>query len=82
MMNENLPVISDSDKKDKIIMQMLMTSIVESRAMMKVILQVISDNDHALFNQYLESIKKVQELEYQQLKLELFKDLETLQPQL
>ena len=58
--------------KNKIIMHLLMTSIVETRAMMKVILQVISDNDHALFNQYLESIKKVQEIEYNLLKDELF----------
>lgn len=57
---------------NQIIIQLLMTSIVESRAMMKVILQVISDNDHALFNQYLESIKKVQETEYKLLKEELF----------
>ena len=57
---------------NQIVIQLLMTSIVENRAMMKVILQVISDNDHALFNQYIESIKKVQELEYKLLKEELF----------
>ena len=57
---------------NQIIIQLLMTSIVETRAMMKVILQVISDNDHTLFNQYLESIKKVQEIEYKLLKEELF----------
>lgn len=60
---------------NQIIIQLLMTSIVESRAMMKVILQVISDNDHALFNQYLESIKKVQETEYKLLKEELFRKI-------
>jgi len=69
MTDNNFPAESE---KDKIIIQLLMTSIVESRAMMKVILQVISDNDHALFNQYLESIKKVQELEFKLLKEELF----------
>ena len=58
--------------ENKMIIQLLMTSIVESRSMMKVILQVISDNDHALFNQYIESIKKVQEIEYKLLKEELF----------
>ena len=65
-------ILPEQSEKDKMIIQLLMTSIVESRAMMKVILQVISDNDHALFNQYLESIKKVQEMEYSLLKEKLF----------
>ena len=63
---------ADTNENNKIVIQLLMTSIVESRAMMKVILQVISDNDRALFNQYIESIKKVQELEYKLLNEELF----------
>jgi len=69
MADDTLP---EQFEKDKIIIQLLMTSIVETRAMMKVILQVISDNDHALFNHYLESIKKVQEMEYELLKEEMF----------
>jgi hypothetical protein len=69
----NNDILPEQSENDKVIIQLLMASIVESRAMMKVILQVISDNDHAVFNKYLESIKKVQEIEYKLLKEELFK---------
>ena len=70
----NNDILPEQSEKDKMIIQLLMASIVESRAMMKVILQVISDNDHAVFNKYLESIKKVQEIEYKLLKEELFQN--------
>ena len=69
----NNDILPEQSENDKVIIQLLMASIVESRAMMKVILQVINDNDHAVFNKYLESIKKVQEIEYKLLKEELFK---------